>query len=71
MTLGEVPTGGKHVLKECEKGQGGRSKAQIGTVRSVEMKQSLKEGQHLTLRRVCEGRENRVLVPIGEAPYSV
>ena len=35
------------------------------------MKQSLNEGQNPTLRGVCEGRENRVSVTLGEAPGSV
>ena len=37
----------------------------------MEAKQSLKEGRNLTLKEVCEGRENRVLAPIlGEEPVS-
>ena len=43
----------------------------MGMVRSVEVKQSLKERQDLTLRGLCEGRKDRVLVPIVEAPGSV
>ena len=33
--------------------------------------QSLKEGQNLSLRGLCEERENRGLASIGEAPDSV
>ena len=43
----------------------------MGTVRSVEVKQSPKEGQNPSLRGLCEGRENRGSATIGEAPESV
>ena len=52
----------------------------MGTGRSVEVKQSLKEGQNPSLRGLCERRENRGFAtirenrgstPIGEAPDSV
>ena len=46
-------------------------KSQMGTGRSVESNQSLKEGQNPSHRGLCEGRENRGLVPIGEALDSV
>ena len=35
------------------------------------MKRSLREGQNPSLRGLCEGRENRGSVTIGEAPDSV
>ena len=45
----------------------------MGMDRSVEVIQSLKEGQHWhwSLRGLCEGRENRGSAPVGEAPDSV
>jgi len=43
----------------------------MGTGRSVEVKQSLREGQKPSLRRLCEGRENRGSATTGEAPVSV
>ena len=42
----------------------------MGRGRSVDVKQSFKEGQTLSLRGLCEGRENRGSVPIGEASDS-
>ena len=46
-------------------------KAQLGTGRSVEVKQSLKGRQHPSLGRVCEAIVNRGMATIGEAPESV
>ena len=43
----------------------------MGIGRSVGPNQSLKEGQNPPVRGLCGGRENRGLVPIGEAPDSV
>ena len=43
----------------------------MGTVKTAEVKQSLKRGQNPSLRGVCEGRKNRGLVSIGEALDSV
>ena len=43
----------------------------MGTRRSVQVKQSLKEGETLSLRGLCEGRENRGSETIEEAPESV
>ena len=43
----------------------------MGTERSVEVNQSLKEGQTPSLRELCEGRENRGSATIGEAPDNV
>ena len=43
----------------------------MGMWRSVEVIWSIKERQHLSLRGLCEGWENRGLAPIGEAPDSV
>ena len=40
----------------------------MGMVRPVEPNQSLKEGQNPSLRGLCERRNNRGSVPIGEAP---
>ena len=39
--------------------------------RPVGPNQSLKEGQNALIRGLCEGRANRGVVPIGEAPDSV
>ena len=68
---GRGPNRVQYRLNENEKGYGGCLKARIGTGRSMEVKQSLKEGQYLSLRGLCEGRGNRGLVPTGEAPDSV
>ena len=46
-------------------------KAQMGTGRPLKMKQTLKEGQNPSLRVMCEVRENRGLVTIGEASDTV
>ena len=44
----------------------------MGTRRSVEVNQSLKEGQKPSLGEVCEeGEKNRGLATIGEAPESI
>ena len=44
----------------------------MGTGRSVEANhQSLNEGQNLSLRELCQGRENRGSAPIGEVSDSV
>ena len=43
----------------------------MGIGRSVGPNQLLKEGQYPPVRWLCEGRANRGLVPIGEAPDSV
>ena len=62
----------QYTSKENEKGYGGCLKAQIGTRRSTEVKESLKEGQNPSLTRVLyERRGNRGSVTIGEAPDSV
>ena len=46
-------------------------KARMSTGRSVEVKQSLQEGQNLTLGGLSEGKENRGSVTTGEALDSV
>ena len=43
----------------------------MGTGSTVEVTQSLKEWQNLSLTGQCEGRENRGSAPIGEAPDSM
>ena len=61
----------QYALKENEERYGGCLKAQMGTARSVEVKQSLHEGQNPSLRGLCEGRENRGSTTTGEAPGSL
>ena len=68
---GRCPNRVQYAFKENKKGYGGSLKAQMGMGRSVGPNQSLKEGQNPSVRGLCEGRENRGLVPIGEAPGSV
>ena len=69
--VGDAPIGSNMHSKRIKKDMGGLSKAQMGMGRSVGPNQSLKEGQNLPVRGLCEGRKNRGLVPIGEAPDSV
>ena len=68
---GRGPNRVQYALKENEKGYGGWLKAQMGMGRSVEVNQSLKEGQNPSLRGLCGGRENRGSAPHREAYGSV
>ena len=63
---GRCPNRVQSAFKENKKDMGGSLKAQMGMGRSVGPHQSLKEGQSPPVRGLCEGRENRGLVPIGE-----
>ena len=69
--VGDAPIGSNSHSKRIKKDIGFYLKAQMGMGRSVGPNQSLKEGQNPSVRGLCEGRENRGLVPIGEAPDSV
>ena len=68
---GRGPNRVQYALKENQTGYGGCLKAGTGTVRSVKVKQSLKERQNPSLKGLCEARGNRGSVTTGEAPGSV
>ena len=69
--VGRGPNRVQYALKENETRSGECFKAWMGTGRSVEPNQTLKEGENLSLRGLCEGRKNREAVPSGEAHHSV